>query len=56
MYFFFRVLACIVSLAVLSYGTLGLANHQHLHLIYLAMTAAGVIGGVLSTHKWPTGS
>ncbi len=50
--FSIRALACLVSLGVLTYGTHGLASHQHLHFAYLTLTALGVIGGALFTSTW----
>ncbi|RKF35656.1 hypothetical protein [Paraburkholderia fungorum] len=47
-----RAFACLVSLGVLTYGTRGLASHQHLHIAYLALTAVGVITGALFTSTW----
>jgi hypothetical protein len=47
-----RTFACLVSLGVLTYGTRGLASHQHLHIVYLALTALGVVTGALFTGTW----
>nr|MDW3657361.1 hypothetical protein [Paraburkholderia terrae] len=47
-----RPLACLVSLGILTYGTRGLASHQHLHLIYLALTVLGVVTGALFSRTW----
>ena len=47
-----RASACLVSLGILTYGTLGLASHQHLHIAYLALTAMGVVTVALFTGTW----
>lgn len=47
-----RALACLASLGILTYGTRGLASHQHLHMVYLALTAIGVVTGALFTSTW----
>jgi hypothetical protein len=47
-----RAFACLVSLGILTYGTRGLASHQHLHIVYLALTALGVVTGALFTATW----
>ena len=47
-----RALACFTSLGILTYGTRGLALHQHLHMAYLALTAVGIVTGALFTATW----
>ncbi|VWC14433.1 hypothetical protein BME24068_05499 [Burkholderia metallica] len=47
-----RALACLASLGILTYGTHGLASHQHLHIAYVALTIIGVISGALFTGTW----
>ncbi|MFM0412274.1 MULTISPECIES: hypothetical protein [Paraburkholderia] len=47
-----RAVACLVSLGVLAYGTRELASHQHLHMVYLALTALGVVAGAFFTSTW----
>ncbi|EIM94708.1 hypothetical protein WQE_42944 [Paraburkholderia hospita] len=46
-----KALACLCSLFVLAYGTLGLATHSHLHLIYVLTTVLGIASGMHFTGK-----
>ncbi|BCG04646.1 hypothetical protein PPGU19_092140 (plasmid) [Paraburkholderia sp. PGU19] len=46
-----KALACLCSLLVLAYGTLGLATHSHLHLIYILTTVLGIASGMHFTSK-----
>ena len=47
-----KALARLASLGILTYGTLELASHQHLHIAYLALTAFGVVTGAFFTSTW----
>ncbi|VWC25827.1 hypothetical protein BDI24065_06110 [Burkholderia diffusa] len=47
-----KALACLASLGILTYGTRGLASHQHLHIAYVALTTIGVVSGALFTGTW----
>ncbi|WP_454830175.1 hypothetical protein [Paraburkholderia xenovorans] len=47
-----RNLPCLLSLAVLFYGTRGLALHRHFHLTYLVITVVGIVTGTFFTARW----